>query len=474
MFTSRSGLRYLAWIAMPASLLALMLSCGGGGGGGEPAAPPTGSSNTPADMSAATPKPVVATAASVSVKLEVPAALAVAPFDSARNLVVPPGFGIRLWARVPGARFMAVAPNGDILVSNPGAGRITLLRERPNDVPQSFIFASGLTQPHDMVFHQIGATMYLYVAESNRITRSIYASGATQSATMQVVVDGLPDASTPELRGSYFHELKNIALSPDHKLYVSIASSCNVCLEDTVSDPLRGAIYQYNADGGSRRLFARGLRNAEGVRFIPDTGALWVTVNNRDEIAYPFNNDFDGDGSIDLGKVLPAYVDDNPPDLFTQVRDGGHYGWPFCNGIPNAAMSNLEFAADVQMNLNSFTFNCANADRASKGIRAHSAPLGMNFLHNTAAPAAYRRGAVVALHGCWNCTSLRAGYKVVYFPFDANGVAGAEIDLVTGFVINPDDRTLWGRPVDVIADAAGRLLISDDYAGAVYQLYPIP
>ena len=111
-------------------------------------------------------------------------------------------------------------------------------------------------------------------------------------------------------------------------------------------------------------------------------------------------------------------------------------------------------------------------DRASKGIRAHSAPLGMSFLHGSTVPPAYRSGAVIALHGCWNCTSLRAGYKVVYFPFDAQGNAGAEIDLVTGFVTDPDARALWGRPVDVIPDAKGNLLISDDYAGAIYQLYP--
>jgi glucose/arabinose dehydrogenase len=80
----------------------------------------------------------------------------------------------------------------------------------------------------------------------------------------------------------------------------------------------------------------------------------------------------------------------------------------------------------------------------------------------------------VALHGCWNCTTLKAGYKVTYFPFDAAGNAGAEMDLVTGFVTDPVARSFWGRPVDAIADAKGNILISDDYAGAIYQLYPTP
>jgi glucose/arabinose dehydrogenase len=367
---------------------------------------------------------------------------------------------------------MALTPSGDVLVSNPGAGTITLLRPSANNVPQAFTFASGLTKPHDMVFRQIGNIMYLYVAESNRITRSIYTSGDIQTAAREVIVDNLPNASLPELRGTYFHELKNIALGPDNKLYVSIASSCNDCYEDTVSNPIRGAIYQYNADGTGGRLFARGLRNAEGLDFLPGTNTLWVTVNSRDQIQYPFNNDFDGDGLPDLGNVLPTYVDYNPPDLFTQVRDGGNYGWPFCNPLPNDSMSNLLMVVDNEANANSTHLNCATADRPSKGILAHSAALGMSFLHNTNVPAAYRSGAVAALHGCWNCTQLRSGYKVVYFPFDANGNPGAEMDLVTGFVTDPNARVYWGRPVDVIADASGNLLISDDYAGAIYQLHP--
>jgi glucose/arabinose dehydrogenase len=136
-------------------------------------------------------------------------------------------------------------------------------------------------------------------------------------------------------------------------------------------------------------------------------------------------------------------------------------------------MSNLSTVADYDLNRDGSKLDCATVDRASKGIRAHSAPLGFSFLHASAVPAAYRSGAVVAQHGCWNCTTLEAGYKVSYFPFDAAGNAGAEIDLVTGFVTDPKARALWGRPVDAIADAKGNILISDDYANAIYQLYPL-
>lgn len=444
---------------LPAFLSATLLS-GCGGGGGTAAAPDAAVS------------PMMAQAASIVHAIEVPEALAQAPFNTGRNLNLPPGFGIRVWARVPDARFLALAPNGDVLLSLPGSGRIVLLRERENGTAQVLDYATGLRNPHDMVFHRIGDLTYLYVAESNRVTRSIYRSGETVRGERETVVDNLPDSSTPGLQGAYGHELKNIALSADHKLYVSIASTCNACIEDTLSDPVRGAIYQYSADGKEGRLFARGLRNAEGLDFIPGTNTLWAAVNHRDEIRVPLDIDVDGDNMSDLGRLLPQYVDLNPPELFTVVRDGGNYGWPFCNPAPNAAMANMDLLPDYEVNRNGGSFDCASVDRASKGIAAHAAPLGFSFLQASNVHAAYRNGAAVALHGCWNCSSLRAGYKVVYFPFDAAGNAGAEIDLVSGFVIDPDARTVWGRPVDVIADAKGNLLISDDHAGAVYQLYP--
>lgn len=450
-----------------AGILLVGISACGGGGGGSTAEPAAAAAPPPAPAATAQ-----AAAATIGQVLEVPDALSWAPFDVERRLTVPPGFGIRLLARVPSARFMAVAPNGDILVSVPSAGKIVLLRERPNDVPQLFDYATGLRNPHDMVFHRIGDTTWLYVAESHRVTRSVYASGENSRGDSDVVVADLPDNSTPELQGSYGHQLKNIALSPDNKLYVSIASTCNACSEDTESDPVRGAIYQYSADGANRRLFARGLRNAEGLDFLPGTGTLWVVVNSRDELRVPFDVDVTGDGASDLGRIVPTFVDDNPPELFTPVRDGGHYGWPFCNPAPNATMSSFDLQPDYELNRNSSRFDCATADRSAKGIQAHAAPLGFSFLHDSNLPAAYRKGAAIALHGCWNCTSLRAGYKVTFFPFDDAGNAGAEIDLVTGFVTNPDTRSVWGRPVDAIADGKGSLLISDDYAGAIYRLYP--
>ena len=212
--------------------------------------------------------------ANQTVKLSVPDEMATAPFDVPRTLDIPKGFTIRVFARVDGARFMAVAPNGDLLVSNPGAGSITLLRPRGESTPQVFTFASRLHNPHDIVFHVLNGNSYVYIAESNRIVRARYEANQSAIGTLETLVDDLPDASSPGLKGRYGHQLKNITLHGD-KLYVSVASTCNACASDTKADPVRAAIYEYDADGKNRRLYAQGLRNAEGVRFKPGTNELW-------------------------------------------------------------------------------------------------------------------------------------------------------------------------------------------------------
>jgi len=404
--------------------------------------------------------------APATVALTVPAGLANSPFDVARSLQVPAGFAIAVYARVPGARFMALTPDGNLLVSQPGAGKVSLVRPgSAGGLPVVTDFVTGLRNPHDMVFHTIGSTTYFYLAESNQINRYVYQAGDLTGQGRQVVIAGLPDASTPELQGAYGHQLKNIALDGNHKLYVSIASTCNACLSDTQSDPVRGAIYQYDADGSNRRLFARGLRNAEGLAFVPGTNTLWVAVNNRDNTPYPFD-----DGTGKYGQVLAEYVDNHPPDEFTQVNDGANYGWPFFNPNPDSStgLDNMPFDRDYDFNRDGHV-DVATMTRISKGIPAHSAALGLTFLQGTSFPAAYSSGAVIALHGSWNRTAP-TGYKVVYFPWNATTqTPGAQADLVAGFT-GAGMGSVWGRPVDVAVDPQGRLLISDDQSGTIYQL----
>ncbi len=397
--------------------------------------------------------------ASVSVKVHVPQSMRTGPFTQDRSLNIPSKFAIAVYARIPGARFMALTPDSNLLVSVPGEGKIVLVQSVQGGDPRVSDFVTGLRKPHDIVFHTIGNITYMYVSESNQIDRYVYHAGDTQAQGRQVVVSGLPDSSLPELHGAYGHELKNIALDSNHKLYVSIGSTCNVCVSDTMSNPLRGAIYQYNADGSAGRVYARGLRNAEGLAFIPGTNELWVAVNNRDNIAYPHQ-----DATGKYGQVIPGYVDNHPPDEFTAVRDGGNYGWPFCNPNPDQGVDTMPFDRDVQFNADGH-IDCNKMDRINKGIQAHSAPLGLAFMQDANATHV---GALIGLHGSWNRTAP-TGYKVVYFPWNMQTkLPGKQVDLVTGWLDNGGQA--WGRPVDNIVDQQGNILISDDASGTVYKL----
>ncbi len=403
--------------------------------------------------------------ASVPTHVDVPASMRTDTFSTDRYLKVPPDFSIAVYARIPKARFMAVAPNNDLLVSVPNDNKVVLVRPNPTGDPRVSDFVTGLRKPQDIVFHKIGNTMYVYISETNQVNRYVYNNDDTTAHDRQIVVTGLPDSSSPELKGAYGHELKNIALDGNDKLYVSLGSTCNACTSDTQSNPLRAAIYQYDADGKNGHLFAQGLRNAEGLAFLPNTNDLWVAVNNRDNIQYPFK-----DNTGNYKKVVPAYVDNHPPEEFTKVRPGGNYGWPFCNPNPdtNAKVDNMPFDRDVEFNEDGHV-NCDTMDRINKGIQAHSAPLGLLFLQNTQFAAQYRQGAVIGLHGSWNRTT-RTGYKVVYFPWNTGTqTPGQQTDLVSGW-LDDASQNVWGRPVDMAVDQQGSMFISDDTSGTVYKL----
>jgi glucose/arabinose dehydrogenase len=415
-------------------------------------------STAPAQAQNSNPPP-----ASALTQVVVPQNMRSSPFDQPRSLMIPPNFSIEVYARIDGARFMAVTPDGNLMVSQPGVGTVSLVRPNPAGDPIVSDYVTGLNSPHDIVFHTIDAVTYVYISETDQIDRFVYKAGDQTANDREIVVHDLPSPGTPGI-GGYAHPLKYIALDSQHKLYVSIGSTCNVCLSDTTSDPLRGAIYQYDADGKNGRLFARGLRNAEGLAFLPGTDTLWVVVNNRDNIRYPVED------SSDYGKLLTSYVDNHPPDEFTRVRDGGNYGWPFCNPNPDtdAGYNAMPFDRDYDLNRDGIV-DCGRMDRIDKGIQAHSAPLGLIFLQGTQFLDAYRNGAVTALHGSWNRSTL-TGYKVVYFPWNQQTqLPGGQIDLVSGWS-DSANQPAWGRPVDIVVDLNGDLFISDDDSGTIYRL----
>jgi glucose/arabinose dehydrogenase len=408
-----------------------------------------------------------------SERVAVASAFRSAPFDRDRYLEIPRGFQIQVVARIPAARFLRSTPGGGLFVSQPARGTIWWISGKPVEASSPILAVSGLRLPHGMAFTVIGGKTYLYVGESYEISRFQYDPNTHTLLHKEVVVPNLPDTSSGILRGAYRHALKNLAISPDHHLYVDIASSTNSDPSDTTSDPVRCAIYRYDLDGGSRTLFARGIRNAEGLDFVPGTNVLWAVVNGSDDIRFPFHRSWSGTGSDDYGKRIPGYIDDHPPETFIHVKFGADYGWPFAEPDPDSpsGLDNMPLDPSYENNPDWSKYPEIGFTRSDKGIQAHSAPLGMAFLQETKLPEWLRNSAAVAYHGSWD-RSRKTGYKVVIFPWTGQQQPGNQVDLVTGWLDEQSQR-VWGRPVDVKPSADGEaLFISDDHSGTIYELRP--
>jgi glucose/arabinose dehydrogenase len=434
---------------------------------------PTQAASSSADP--ASPAPAAATAPPViapelaQVAVTVPSGLGSAPFDRPREVGAPAGWTVEVWARVPGARLAAWAPDGRLLVSRPKAGEVVALTPG-TEAPVQTTLVGGLTQPHGLAF--AGST--LYVAESDQVDAFTYGNG--QVGDRRVIVDGLPDAKSPDLRGTYAHALKSVAVGPDGAVFFSIGSTGNVSADDRDATPERAAILRVPAQGGTPEVYARGVRNGTGLAIDP-TGAVWTAVNNRDNIAYPDARDYDGDGGSDDGDVLPTYVNDHPLEALARLTPGRDLGWPYCNpdpdvdpGAPGSALSYTDrpFDRDVQTNPDGARLDCTALAPVEQGMGAHSAPLGLSFTTQPGLPAPWGPGALVGVHGSWNRTPPRAP-EVSFFPW-RDGTLGAQQTLMNGF--QAADGSRWGRPVMALQGPDSAVYVTDDLAGAIYRLAP--
>lgn len=400
-----------------------------------------------------------------SATLTVPAGLAASPFDTARQVQIPAGWSISVWARVDGARLLAVAPDRALLVSRPGSGDIVRLASG-GDTASTTTLLSGLNQPHGMAFD--GST--LYVAESDRIDAYTYAGGA--ATDRRTVVDGLPDAKSPDLKGAYAHALKSVAVGDDGAVYYSIGSTGNISAEDRDADPERATIYRV-VPGGTPQVYATGVRNGTGLAVAPD-GAVWTAVNNRDNIAYPWDRPYgDADGSS-FGQVIQDYVDEHPAEALAKLTPGRELGWPYCHPDPDVEQgvqgtkldfADMPFVRDAETNADGSKLDCAALKPVEQGMGAHSAPLGLSF----GDVRGLGSGALVGVHGSWNRQPPRPP-EVSWFASDGNGGLQGQQTLVGGF--QADDGSRWGRPVAAVVGADGAVYVSDDRAGAVYRLVP--
>ncbi len=344
------------------------------------------------------------------------------PTDAAkveRQLQVAPGFTVSLYsADVPRARYMLATDDGDLLVSRPHAGDILVLqRDADGDghPDGQHTLLEGLNRPLGLDL----ADGWLYIAESNRVSRVRYADGRTEGEMQAVVVD-LTDEGN--------HWSKTVKIGPDGLLYLSQGSTCNVCEE---TDPRRATMMRFQRDGSNPEVFATGLRNSAGFDWAPWNGELYATDNGRDMLG-----------------------DDFPPCELNRLTQGGFYGWPYFNG---ANVPDPDMGADPL------------ADRRSPippahGFRAHNAPLGLHFVDADTLPAQFQRSALAALHGSWN-RSEPDGYKVVSLHFSDQGIE--ERDFLWGF---NNQGEISGRPVDIAQGPDGTLYVSDDYAGAIYRI----
>ncbi|MGH9393951.1 MAG: PQQ-dependent sugar dehydrogenase, partial [Terriglobales bacterium] len=236
---------------------------------------------------------------------------------------------------------------------------------------------------------------------------------------------------------------RTLAFSPDGKhLRVSAGSNSNYGEDPDGAfpmpgDPRRAAVTIADADGQHARLFASGLRNAVGLGFNPDSGALWAAVNERDLLG-----------------------DNLPPDYFTSVRDGGFYGWPYSYIGQHVDDRVKPQRPDL----------VAQAIVPDVLLRAHIAPLQFQFYEASQFPAAYRHGAFLAEHGSWN-RSTRQGYDVMFIPFRNGKPSGAPQPFLQGFIPDASERGVYGRPVGVAVAADGSLLVSDDGGHKIWRIH---
>ncbi|QZY46355.1 PQQ-dependent sugar dehydrogenase [Mycolicibacterium austroafricanum] len=390
-------------------------------------------------------------AGSTRVTVEVDDGLAGAPFDEPREAVVPQGWTLSVWARTPRPRLAAWTPDGDLLVSVPSAGRVLRFTPRGDGPPEESVLLDGLDEPHGLAFD--GST--LYVAESDQVDAYRYAAGAATEP--RTVAGGLPDDRSPDLRGAYSHVLKSVAVGPDGAVYFSIGSTGNISAQDRTAVPPRATVMRVPPGGGPAEPFATGVRNGTGLAVAPD-GAVWTANNGRDNIAYP-------EPGPSYGKVIPEYVDDNPPEQIARLTPGRELGWPYCNNVGGPA--DLPFVRDVQTNADGALLDCAALPPVEQSMGAHSAPLGLSFVDGEL-PAPFPRGALVGVHGSWNRQPPRAP-EVSFYPWQ-DGTLGNQQTLVGGF--QADDGSRWGRPVAAVVGPDGAVYITDDAADAIYRLAP--
>jgi Glucose/sorbosone dehydrogenases len=372
-----------------------------------------------------------------------------------------PAEGLRVQAFASGLdhpRWLYRLPNGDVLVAEsnappkpedkqggvrgwfmglfmkkagagvPSANRITLLRDADGDGTAELKtpFLTDLTSPFGMAL--IGST--LYVANADAVVAFPYQTGQTRITVAARKVADLP-------AGRNHHWTKSLVASPDGaRLYVGVGSNSNIGENGLDEEVDRAAVLEIDPATGARRVYASGLRNPVGIDWNPASGALWVAVNERDELG-------------------PDLV----PDYMTSVRPGGFYGWPW--SYYGQIVDERVRPANPDM--------VARAIKPDYALGSHTASLGLAFSQGSLLPERFRSGAFVGQHGSWNRKPPN-GYQVIFVPFAGAMPDGMPIPVLTGFL--DEEGRAMGRPVGVAFDGRGALLVADDVGNVIWRVSP--
>ena len=361
------------------------------------------------------------------------------------TLRVPGGFAVNLFAEgVEKARWLALTPGGDLLVSCGRTNKIHLLRDTDGDgaADERHLFldeSNGANLPFGMDFAEVDGRQYFYLGNTDAVLRYPYEEGQTELTTAPVPITELPG------EGYNQHWTRNVRVAPDgERLFVTVGSESNVDQEA----PPRAAVLRMNLDGSDREVFAFGLRNPVGLDFRPGSGEVYVNVNERDKLG-----------------------DDLVPDYLTRVEEGAFYGWPYAYLTPeNVDPRRTVDGADGD-GVSERPELAAATVTPDVLYQSHSAALGLAFCDSDQWPERYRGGAFSALRGSWN-RDRGTGYKIVFVPFGDGRPTGAYEDFVTGFLLDPSEPKTCGRPVAVLFAADGSLLFTEEGNGRIYRVRP--
>jgi glucose/arabinose dehydrogenase len=333
------------------------------------------------------------------------------------QLKLPKGFKIEAYASgIANARSLRLGDKGTVFVSNRVLDKVYAITNQ-NGKREVKVIALGLDRPNGLAFDN-GT---LYIAEGTKISKLEKIEDNLDNPPQLVVIyDDLPNHQS--------HGWKFVAIGPDHKLYINVGSPCNICIPPEEN----GQIRRINLDGSGAEVAARGVRNSVGFDWHPVTKELYFTDNGRDWLS-----------------------EDLPEDELNRVTNvGQHFGFPYCH---QGNFTDREVG---------WGRSCDEFVKPVALLGPHSAALGMRFYTGRMFPAEYRNAIFIARHGSWNKTK-KIGGDVVVAKLNANGTVKSVEPFLTGFLQN---NAYIGRPVDVQVMKDGSLLVSDDFAGAVYRV----